>query len=517
VPVLSPSEVSGLAEGWAAVKLPDVCAINPPKPPADLLPPEAPVTFVPMPAVDADRGWIATPATRPFVEVRRGFTAFRDDDVIMAKITPCMENGKAAIARDLQNGLGFGSTEFHVFRSNGAILPKYLFHYIRQESFRKAAEAEMTGSVGQKRVPVSFLEETDLPLAPLAEQKRIVVKVEELLARVNAARERLARVPAILKRFRQSILAAACSGRLTADWREKHPIGGSADILNERIDRDHVGARSARNTKEKQIGKNEPAEQLFGLPETWAWVTLSQLGQEGRPIIYGIIKPGPHVPDGVPYVRVTEMKDGVIDVHKLRRASQERAAKFARATLVPGDLLISKDGTIGRVAVVPLELAGGNITQHLVRAAIHPSMNRDYVVLAIRSTMIQRWLTAETLGVALQGVNVEDFRRLPIPVPPFDEQAEIVRQVEALLSRIDTIEAHVQASTIRAERMTQAIMARAFRGELVPTEAELARTEGRPYEPASVLLDRIRAGQVPDTSLKSLRSGKAGEHGRRKG
>ena len=124
-------------------KLREVCAINPPKPAADALPSDARVTFVPMPSVDADRGTIANPSTRPFGEVRRGFTAFRNDDVIMAKITPCMENGKAAIARNLQNGLGFGSTEFHVLRSNGAVLPEYLFHFIRQESFRKAAEAEM--------------------------------------------------------------------------------------------------------------------------------------------------------------------------------------------------------------------------------------------------------------------------------------------------------------------------------------------------------------------------------------
>src|SRR5262249_24344639 len=162
-----------LPEGWASVKIPDVCELHPPKPKADQHSADLPVTFVPMPAVDADAGAITNPSIRTFGEVRKGFTSFRDGDVILAKITPCMENGKAAVARDLLNGLGFGSTEFHVFRSNGAILADCLFYFLRQESFRKAAELEMTGSVGQKRVPAEYLEGVELPLPPLAEQRRI--------------------------------------------------------------------------------------------------------------------------------------------------------------------------------------------------------------------------------------------------------------------------------------------------------------------------------------------------------
>jgi type I restriction enzyme, S subunit len=145
--------------------LPTVCELNPAKPAADALPAEAPVSFVRMPAVNADLGAITNPETRPFASVRKGgFTSFRDGDVIMAKITPCTENGKAALAAELTGRLGFGSTEFHVLRSNGAVLPEYRWRFIRQTSFRRMAEAEMTGSVGQKRVPVSFLEGAVIPL-----------------------------------------------------------------------------------------------------------------------------------------------------------------------------------------------------------------------------------------------------------------------------------------------------------------------------------------------------------------
>src|SRR5439155_17420104 len=157
---------------------------------------------------------ITNPQLRPFSEVRKGFTAFRDGDVIMAKITPCMENGKAAITRNLENGLGFGSTEFHVIRPTAAVLPEFIYYFVRQESYRKQAESEMTGSVGQKRVPADFLVRTGFALPPFAEQQRIIGKLEELLGRTKIANQRLVCLPTILKAFRQSVLAAGCSGRL---------------------------------------------------------------------------------------------------------------------------------------------------------------------------------------------------------------------------------------------------------------------------------------------------------------
>ena len=184
-----------LPEGWAVAPLTEAFILNPPKPKAGDYADDVPVAFVPMTSVDATSGTIRKPSVRAFAQVRKGFTAFRDDDVIFAKITPCMENGKAALAQGLLNGLGFGSTEFHVFRSTGVALPKYLYYFIRQDSFRKAAEAEMTGSVGQKRVPSEFLHGVTLPTPPLAEQGRIVAAFERIFENVATARERLQRVP----------------------------------------------------------------------------------------------------------------------------------------------------------------------------------------------------------------------------------------------------------------------------------------------------------------------------------
>jgi type I restriction enzyme S subunit len=303
------------------------------------------------------------------------------------------------------------------------------------------------------------------------EQRRIVTEIEKQFTRLEAGVTALRRVQANLKRYRAAVLKAACEGRLvpteaaltkTGNRKAKFETGEGllARILTER--RQSWRGRGAY----KESAVLDTAH-LPRLPEGWTWATLDQLGQEGRPIIYGIIKPGPHIPDGVPYVRVTEMKDGRIDVPNLRRASRERAAKFARATLAPGDVLISKDGTIGRVAVVPTELAGGNITQHVMRAPIHAMMFRDFVVWAIRSDWCQHWLTGETRGVALRGVNVEDFRRLPIPLPPLAEQTRIVAEVERRLSVVEELEAVVSANLQRAGRLRQSILQKAFTGRLV--------------------------------------------------
>ena len=303
-------ELLELPEGWTLATLGRVCDLNPPKPSAGSVDPHTPVTFVPMAAVDAASGKIATPEMRAFSVVRKGFTSFRDGDVIMAKITPCAENGKAAIASGLQNGLGFGSTEFHVLRPTNAVLEEYIYYYIRQESFREAAAAEMTGSVGQKRVPAWFLENASLPLPPIAEQRRIVSKVEALLARVDAARDRLAKVPATIKRFRQSVLAAACSGRLTAAWRESHPDVESASKLLSRI------RVECEREDASELKLDQPE-----IPDTWAWSRFGFLMGELR----NGISTKPNIdPPGTKILRISSVRPGAVSFSDVRYLPKAR-------------------------------------------------------------------------------------------------------------------------------------------------------------------------------------------------
>ncbi|MGO4319925.1 restriction endonuclease subunit S, partial [Agrobacterium sp. MCAB5] len=124
--------------------------------------------------------------------VSKGFTQFVDDDVIFAKITPSMENGKSAVARRVVNATGFGSTEFHVLRSTGAVVPEYLWRFVRRQEFRDNAQQVMSGAVGQQRVPAEYLKSHLLPLPPLPEQRLIVAKADRLINQTMQARAELA-------------------------------------------------------------------------------------------------------------------------------------------------------------------------------------------------------------------------------------------------------------------------------------------------------------------------------------
>lgn len=163
-----------LPETWAQVRLTEICELNPRLRAEDRPDGDTSVTFVSMSAVDEHNGVINKPETRTFTEVAKGYTSFRERDVLLAKVTPCMENGKAAIARDLENGLGFGSTEFHVLRPTEVVLPEYVFSFIRQKAFRDRAASAFVGTGGLQRVPPDFLSRVKIPLPTLPEQQRIV-------------------------------------------------------------------------------------------------------------------------------------------------------------------------------------------------------------------------------------------------------------------------------------------------------------------------------------------------------
>src|SRR6266480_7320775 len=152
------NEREDLPAGWTIAALRDVSTINPPNPaivPAD----DTPVSFVPMAAVEELSGRMNVSTIRAWADVKNGFTHFQDGDVVFAKITPSMENGKTAIADRLFNGVAAGTTEFHVFRPQSGVTGRYLLHYLLQETFRRRARARMTGTAGQLRVPTQFLEE----------------------------------------------------------------------------------------------------------------------------------------------------------------------------------------------------------------------------------------------------------------------------------------------------------------------------------------------------------------------
>jgi type I restriction enzyme S subunit len=167
----------------------ELIEVKPPKREAQTrLNPDQPVSFVPMEDLKEIQRNFAPKQVRPLSEVYGGYTYFAEKDVLLAKITPCFENGKLSVARGLQNGVGFGSSEFMVLRCGTKLDPDYLFYFLSRDTFRETGKGSMTGAVGHKRVPPEFVQSQEIPLPPLDEQKRIVAVLDEAFEGLSRAR-----------------------------------------------------------------------------------------------------------------------------------------------------------------------------------------------------------------------------------------------------------------------------------------------------------------------------------------
>jgi type I restriction enzyme S subunit len=407
--------------------------------------------------------------------------------------------GKAASVRKSWDG-AFGAF-CGVLRPTAMLNHGYFGLYFQTRDYRSAISEAAAGTNINNLKREHFADQR-LPLPPLAEQKRIVAKVEESLGRVNAARERLAKVPALLKRFRQSVLAAACSGQLTEDWREGQEAAGEANSLKQTLlgRRKKAGWRTGRS----DIATAESAAGCVGeVPQSWSTIRIDDL--LAKPLCNGTPPPGTEAPPGVASLKLNAMTDRGFDYNLVRyiKIADDVAEDLA---IREGDFFVSRGN--GSLSLV----GRGSLAQRPPRRTVYPdTMIRVRLAPEVAGT---RWVPAiwpsrtirdqiEAKAKTTAGIwriSQTDLASVIVPLPPLTEQHEIVRRVEALFALADKIEAHVQAATARVEKITQALLAKAFRGELVPTEAELARQEGRDYEPASVLLERIRASRSEDGS-----------------
>lgn len=200
---------------WQRTPLKQKAKINPSKAELNGFEDGKEVSFLPMPAVDDKNGTIKAPLIKKYSEVRNGYTYFRDGDVIFAKITPCMENGKSAVCKNLVNTVGFGSTEFHVIRPNTKeLLPEWIHLIVRSKTFREEAEKNMPGTAGQKRVPKEFLEDYLLPIPDISEQKKIIKHTENIIQRKDLLKSEIDKRSNDISALMPSILAKAFNGEL---------------------------------------------------------------------------------------------------------------------------------------------------------------------------------------------------------------------------------------------------------------------------------------------------------------
>jgi len=326
--------------------------------------------------------------------------------------------------------------------------PLWLFYLVQAQPFVEAMTGVVQGALYPAVRPKDIFA-YEVPVAPVAEQRRVVAAIEEHLSRLDAAVAGLKRVQAQLPRYRAAVLKAAVGGRLS-----------------------NAGMSGFRN----------------GSRPRWTTVTVEELCPPPRTCAYGVLQPGPDVPDGVPLVRVGDIGDGKVCVEGLKRISPVIAGRYPRTQLRGGEVLISLVGTIGRTAVVPASLSGANVARAVGVIPVKEGVDPRWVEIWLRNEERVSELTGLAHEVARKTLNLEDVRRTEVALPPIEEQDAIVSEVSSRESLIDAVAHTADDALARAANLRHLILRRALEGKLVPQDPN--------DEPASVLLERIRAARA---------------------
>lgn len=462
-------ELIELPESWLLEEIKTLCEFNP-KHDKDI-PDNTEISFVPMAALNEKTGTIQEQNSKLLGEVRKGYTHFADGDVIFAKITPCMENGKSAVAKNLISGLACGSTEFHILRSNGVLAPEYLYFFLRQRRYLDMASGAMTGVVGQRRLPKEFLLETKIPLPPLNEQKRIVTKIEGLNDRTQRAKEALEAIPKLCDRFRRSVLDAAFRGDLTANWRKENEDNSTTkDFLIE------AGIQPANEAN------------LPSLPNGWAWVLAGNLCNIKSGVALGKKRtPGTQLIE-LPYLRVANVQRGWLDLNEIKTVlvtPKEAEALY----LNNGDILMNEGGDrdkLGRGWVWEEEIKNCIHQNHVFRLRLKTDKVPSRYISYYANEFGQKYFMNQGKQTTnLASISMSKLSNLPLPIAIPGEMELIIQLIEKMFKIIDLMNQEHQKAIKLLDILEQATLSKAFRGELVPQDPD--------DEPASILLERIRS------------------------
>lgn len=407
-----------LPRDWRWMKLGEVCKINHRRPKYFTRFPDTPTTFIPMAAVDKKTGTVAKSQIVPYSKVSKGYTYFEEDDVLFAKITPCMQNGKHIIARDLIDGIGFGTTEFHVLRPNSAVLSEWIHYFIRQPRFLQEATAYFTGAVGQQRVPDSFLSNYIIPLPPVEEQKCITAKIQELMQEVERAR-------------------TACEKRLEA-----------TKTLPSAYLRQVFASEEAKKWERKRVS-----------------MVLETIESGKRPK-GGVFE----IKEGIPSIGAEHLNSfGGFNFDNIRFIPKEFYQGMNRGKIQKGDVLVVKDGaTTGKVSFVrddfPYTYAA--INEHVFRLRGKEFLEQEFLFWFLYSPLGQTQIQQEFHGAAQGGINRQFVNGVYVPLPPLRIQQRIAVEFKEKIVQVEKLRTSIEKQLGALNDLPQSILRKAFRGKL---------------------------------------------------
>ncbi|MCL1479869.1 MULTISPECIES: restriction endonuclease subunit S [unclassified Marinobacter] len=371
------------------------------------------VSFVPMSDLGIREKFFSSMEEKPFGKVSGSYTYFADDDVLLAKITPCFENGKLGIARGLVNGVGFGSSEFIVFRPSGELASEFLFYYLSQDGFRDAGQRVMSGAVGHKRVSKEFIENHLIPLPPLAEQKRMVAILDEAFEGIDAAiantEKNLANAQELLESYLSSVFS-----RSSQDYPQK-PLSDISTFSS-------GGTPSKRN-------------------DTF-WC------------------------GDIPWVSGRDMKSTQLFDSQLHISVSAVAGSSTRIAPIGSLLILVRGMGLAHGAQVAELMVACAFNQDI--KGVHPKSDLvpRYLVFALRHKINSSENILSNAAHGTLKINSEGLKNVLVPIPCIEKQNEIVTAIEALKLGIQHLESIYQRKLLALAELKQSLLQKAFSGAL---------------------------------------------------
>jgi len=401
---------------WTTKRIGEIATIKPPKSEArELVPADALVSFLPMEDLGIATKYPEPKRTKRLSDVVGSYTYFAEGDVLLAKITPCFENGKLGIAKGLKNGVGFGSSEFIVIRPDCTVNKEWLFYFLSRDDFRNEGSQRMGGAVGQQRIPKEFVESYDIPVPPLPEQQRIV-----------------------------GILDEAFGGLAIAQANAAQNLQNARDLFESHL-----------NAVFTQRG------------DGWVEKRLGDVAAGDCSLSYGIVQPGDEVEDGLPVVRPTDLTHTKIGLDGLKRIDPKLAESYQRTTLQGGELLLCVRGSTGVVSMAAPELKGANVTRGIVPIRLNAMLlSQDFGFYLLRAEPVQSQIRDKTYGAALMQINIGDLRKIALDFPPLNEQQAIASKLDALSAETQRLTRIYEQKLAALAELKKSLLHQAFSGEL---------------------------------------------------
>lgn len=470
-----------IPQGWELERLGNVTQINP----RNHLDDDVEVGFVPMKLIQDGFANKHSSEKRMWSGIKSGFTHFKDNDVVIAKITPCFENRKSAVIKDLPSGYGAGTTELYVVRGYGIhILPEYLLTLFKTGSFISDGVKTYSGTAGQQRVKKDYLVLLPILIPPLKEQERIIAKVNQLMQFCDQLQVRLEQKQKneeklhssifssleqakteeelqqhledalsnfhllcndtkYIKQLRNVILSLAVRGELVP----QDPNDAPASELLESIK-----AEKERLVQEKKIKKEGALSEVleeemqYRLPNKWKYVRLGEIihlisGQHLKPDQYNLNA------DGVAYLTgPSDFKDG--------KSHITRWTRLPKVTVEKNDILITVKGSgVGKSII--LDVSSASIGRQLM--AIRPLLS-EVMYVSIFLELYRKEINEASLGIAIPGISREDLLELVFPLPPIDEQKRIVNKVNQLMQLCDQLEQRMEQIKQDKQRLMHTVL-----------------------------------------------------------